>query len=58
MARDYRTLKLEILAETKQFVDDMKKGEKQVETFGDKATKFGKVAAAADRKSTRLNSSH
>jgi len=47
MARDYRTLKLEILAETKQFVDDMKKGEKQVETFGDKATKFGKVAAAA-----------
>ena len=47
MARDYRTLKLEILAETKQFVDDMKKGEKQVETFGDKATKMGKVAAAA-----------
>jgi hypothetical protein len=47
MARDYRTLKLEILAETKQFVDDMKKGESQVESFGDKATKFGKVAAAA-----------
>jgi len=47
MARDYRTLKLEILAETKQFVDDMKKGETQVESFGDKATKMGKVAAAA-----------
>jgi hypothetical protein len=47
MARDYRTLKLEILAETKQFVDDMKKGENQVESFGDKATKMGKVAAAA-----------
>jgi hypothetical protein len=47
MARDYRTLKLEILAETKQFVDDMKKSEKQVDGFGDKMKKFGKVAAAA-----------
>lgn len=47
MARDYRTLKLEILAETKQFVSDMKQGENTVESFGDKATKFGKVAAAA-----------
>ncbi len=47
MARDYRTLKLEILAETKQFVDDMKKSENQVEGFGDKMQKLGKVAAAA-----------
>jgi hypothetical protein len=47
MARDYRTLKLEILAETKQFVDDMKKSETQVEGFGGKMEKFGKVAAAA-----------
>ena len=47
MARDYRTLKLEILAETKQFVDDMKKSETQVEGFGGKLEKFGKVAAAA-----------
>jgi hypothetical protein len=47
MAKDWRTLKLEILAETKQFVTDMKKGETQVESFGDKATKMGKVAAAA-----------
>jgi hypothetical protein len=47
MARDYRTLKLEILAETKQFVDDMKKSETQVQTFGDKMQKFGKVAAVA-----------
>ena len=47
MARDYRTLKLEILAETKQFVDDMKKSETQVEGFGNKMEKFGKVAAAA-----------
>ena len=45
--RDYRTLKLEILAETKQFVDDMKKGEKQVQTFGDRVKKFGDVAKAA-----------
>lgn len=47
MARDYRTLKLEILAETKQFVDDMKKSENQVQGFGEKMGKFGKVAAAA-----------
>ena len=47
MAREYRTLKLEILAETKQFVQDIKDGEKQVESFGDKATKMGKIAAAA-----------
>ncbi len=47
MARDYRTLKLEILAETKQFVDDMKKSETQVEGFGGKMEKFGKMAAAA-----------
>lgn len=47
MARDYRTLKLEILAETKQFVADMKQGEQQVEGFGGKVEKFGKVAAAA-----------
>jgi hypothetical protein len=47
MARDYRTLKLEILAETKQFVDDMKKSETQVEGFGGKMEKFGKLAAAA-----------
>lgn len=47
MARDYRTLKLEILAETKQFVADMKNSETQVEGFGGKMEKFGKVAAAA-----------
>jgi hypothetical protein len=47
MARDYRTLKLEILAETKQFVQDIKSSEKQVDGFGDRITKFGKVAAAA-----------
>ena len=47
MARDYRTLKLEILAETKQFVQDIKGSEKEVEGFGGKLEKFGKVAAAA-----------
>lgn len=47
MARDYRTLKLEILAETKQFVQDMDKSKKEVDSFGDRATKMGKVAAAA-----------
>ena len=47
MASDSRTLKLEILAETKQFIKDMDSSGKEVETFGDKATKMGKVAAAA-----------
>lgn len=47
MAKDFRTLKLELLAETKQFVTDMKKGEAQVETFGDKAAKMGAAAKAA-----------
>ena len=44
---DARTLKLEILAETKQFVKEMGASGKEVETFGDKATKMGKIAAAA-----------
>ena len=47
MATDSRTLKLEILAETKQFIKDMDSSGKEVESFGDKATKMGKVAAAA-----------
>ena len=47
MAGEYRTLKLELLAETKQFIQEMKGGEQQVESFGDKATKMGKIAAAA-----------
>ncbi len=32
MAKEYRTLKLEILAETKQFLTDMNKSGKEVET--------------------------
>lgn len=47
MAKDWRTLKLEILMETKQFVDDLKKSENQVQGFSGKMEKFGKVAAAA-----------
>ena len=47
MAKEYRTLKLEILAETKQFLTDMNKSGKEVETFGDKAKNMGKAAAAA-----------
>jgi hypothetical protein len=47
MAQDWRTLKLEILAETKQFVDGMNKSEKQVQTFGDKLGDFSKKAGIA-----------
>ena len=47
MAKDWRTLKLEILMETKQFVDDLKKSENQVQGFSGKMEKFGKMAAAA-----------
>jgi hypothetical protein len=42
-----RTLKLSILAETKDLVDGLGKATKSTETFGDKATEFGKKAALA-----------
>jgi hypothetical protein len=42
-----RTLKLSILAETKDLVDGLAKANKSTETFGDKATEFGKKAALA-----------
>lgn len=42
-----RTLKLSILAETKDLVDGLKNAEKSTETFGEKATEFGKKAALA-----------
>lgn len=42
-----RTLKLSILAETKDLVDGLGKATKSTETFGDKATEFGKKAAVA-----------
>lgn len=42
-----RTLKLSILAETKDLVDGLNQASKSTETFGDKATEFGKKAALA-----------
>ena len=47
MAGGSRTLKLSILAETKDLVDGLNKASKETETFGDKATEFGKKAAVA-----------
>ncbi len=47
MAGLSRTLKLSILAETKDLVDGLKKAETSTETFGEKATQFGKKAALA-----------
>jgi hypothetical protein len=47
MAKDFRTLKLEILAETKQFVQGMTESEKKTESFGEKLGDFGKKAGLA-----------
>lgn len=47
MAQDYRTLKLEVLAETKQFVKGMNDANKQTQTFGDKLGDFAKKAGVA-----------
>ena len=47
MAGEWRTLKLELLAETKQFIKEMGDGEKTVQSFGDRAEKMGKAVGAA-----------
>lgn len=47
MAQDYRTLKLEVLAETKQFVKGMSDANKETLTFGDKLGDFAKKAGVA-----------
>jgi hypothetical protein len=47
MAKEWRTLKLELLAETKQFVSDMKKSENQVDGFAGQVDKFSAKAKAA-----------
>ncbi len=47
MAQDWRTLKLEVLAETGQFIKGMNDANKKTETFGDKLKDFGKKAALA-----------
>jgi len=47
MATDSRTLKLAILGEVKDLSASLTKGSNEVSTFGDKITKFGKIAGAA-----------
>ena len=47
MAGDSRTLKLAILGEVKDLSASLTQGANEVSTFGDKITKFGKIAGAA-----------
>lgn len=47
MAGDSRTLKLAILGEVRDLSASLNKGADDVSTFGDKITKFGKIAGAA-----------
>jgi hypothetical protein len=47
MATGSRTLKLSILAETKDLVSGLKTASTETQSFGDKATEFGKKAALA-----------
>jgi hypothetical protein len=47
MAKDFRTLKLEILAETKNFISGLNESEKKTESFGEKLSDFGKKAGVA-----------
>jgi hypothetical protein len=47
MASDSRTLKLAILGEVKDLTSSLNTGSKDVQTFGDKIAKFGKIAAVA-----------
>jgi hypothetical protein len=47
MATDSRTLKLAILGEVKDLSASLTKGTNDVQSFGDKLTKFGKIAGAA-----------
>lgn len=47
MAGDSRTLKLAILGEVKDLSASLNQGSNEVSTFGDKISKFGKIAGAA-----------
>lgn len=47
MARDSRALTLKLLADIDNFTKNINKADNEVTTFGDKVTKFGKVAGAA-----------
>lgn len=47
MAKDSRALTLKLLADINDFTKNINKADNDVTTFGDKVTKFGKVAGAA-----------
>lgn len=47
MAKDSRALTLKLLADIDNFTKNIKSADNDVTTFGDKVTKFGKVAGAA-----------
>lgn len=47
MAKDSRALTLKLLADINDFTKNINKADNEVTTFGDKVTKFGKVAGAA-----------
>ena len=47
MARDSRALTLKLLADINDFTKNINKADNEVTGFGDKVTKFGKVAGAA-----------
>jgi hypothetical protein len=47
MAKDSRALTLKLLADVDNFTKGLDKGAKETQTFGDKITKFGKVAGLA-----------
>jgi len=47
MAGDSRTLKLAILGEVKDLSASLNKGSAEINSFGDKLTKFGRIAGAA-----------
>jgi hypothetical protein len=47
VAKDWRTLKLEVLAETTQFVKGMDKANATTKSFGDKIGDFAKKAGIA-----------
>lgn len=47
MAKDSRALTLKLLADIDNFTKNLKTADNDVTTFGDKVTKFGKIAGAA-----------
>jgi len=47
MAKDSRALTLKLLADINDFTKNINKADNEVVGFGDKVTKFGKIAGAA-----------